>query len=187
LAWTSGLKVPLLTIGRSCPLKTILLGDLVGCDSPLQIAMAYWHIIIFSRVLSHLTQKDKIQTKRAPNCHYYLQMAVTPKWKDSIALWYHIRAFFSRVEIPSNDINSHSFLMNKKGLNKSYSYVLQAQISICTVIINGLGGRPVSLLPKLYSELYKCGNYSWFCWDIGCSSPEDNAALRHIFSVDSQT
>jgi hypothetical protein len=37
LAWKLGLKVPLLPLGHSCPLQTILLGDLVGCDSPLQI------------------------------------------------------------------------------------------------------------------------------------------------------
>ena len=42
LAWKSGLKVPFLPLGRSCPLQTILLSDLVGCDSPLQIVMAVW-------------------------------------------------------------------------------------------------------------------------------------------------
>jgi hypothetical protein len=35
LAWKSGLKVPLLPLGRSYPLQTILMNDLVGCDSPL--------------------------------------------------------------------------------------------------------------------------------------------------------
>ncbi len=48
LAWKSGLKVPFLPFGRSCPLKTILLSDLVGCDSPLRT-------ILFSRGLSHPT------------------------------------------------------------------------------------------------------------------------------------
>jgi hypothetical protein len=42
LAWKSGLKVPLLHLGCSCSLKTILLSDLVGCDSPLQTVMAVW-------------------------------------------------------------------------------------------------------------------------------------------------
>ncbi len=37
--------------------------------------------------LSHLTQKVQIQTKMAPNCHYYLQRAVTPDWMGSSALW----------------------------------------------------------------------------------------------------
>jgi hypothetical protein len=78
--------VPLLHLGRSCLLQTILLSDLVGCDSPLQIVMAIWCTIIVSRGLSHQTQKVQIQTKRAPNCHYYLQRAVTPEWKGSIAL-----------------------------------------------------------------------------------------------------
>ncbi len=34
--------MPLLPIGRSCALETILLSDLVGCDSPLHIVMAIW-------------------------------------------------------------------------------------------------------------------------------------------------
>ncbi len=57
LAWKSGLKVPFLLLGPSCPLQTILLSDLAGCDSPLQIVMAYWHTTLFSRGLSHSTQK----------------------------------------------------------------------------------------------------------------------------------
>jgi hypothetical protein len=40
LAWISGLKVPLMPLGPSCPLQTILLSDLVGCGSLLQIVMA---------------------------------------------------------------------------------------------------------------------------------------------------
>jgi hypothetical protein len=32
----------LLHLGPSCPLQTILLSDLVGCDSLLQIVMAVW-------------------------------------------------------------------------------------------------------------------------------------------------
>jgi hypothetical protein len=65
-----------------------------------------------------------MQTKRAPNCHYYLQRAVTSKWMGSIALLKHIRAFFLRVEKPSDDINSSLFLINKKGLRQS-EYLLQ--------------------------------------------------------------
>ncbi len=42
LARKSGPKVPFLPLGRSCPLQTILLRDLVGCDSPLQIVMDFW-------------------------------------------------------------------------------------------------------------------------------------------------
>jgi hypothetical protein len=33
----------ILPLGPSCPLQTILLSDLVGCDSPLQIVVAVWH------------------------------------------------------------------------------------------------------------------------------------------------
>ncbi len=40
LACVSGPIVPLLPLGPSCPLQTILLSDLVGCGSPLQIVMA---------------------------------------------------------------------------------------------------------------------------------------------------
>ncbi len=81
------LKVHFMPLGRSCPLKTILLNDLVGCDSPLQIVMAFWGTIIISRGMSHPTQKVWIQTKRVPNCHHYLHRAVTPNWMGSIALW----------------------------------------------------------------------------------------------------
>ena len=41
-AWKSGVKVPLLSFGRSSFLQTILLSDLVGCDCPLQIVMTLW-------------------------------------------------------------------------------------------------------------------------------------------------
>jgi hypothetical protein len=45
------------SLGRSCPQQPVLLSDLVGCDSPLQIVMAFWGTIIISRWLSHPTQK----------------------------------------------------------------------------------------------------------------------------------
>ncbi len=86
LAWKSGLNVPLLPLEHSCLLQAILLSGLVGCGSPLQIVMAVWRTIIFSRGLSRPTQKIQIQTKRAPNCHYYLQRDVTPDLKGSLAL-----------------------------------------------------------------------------------------------------
>jgi hypothetical protein len=57
LAWKSGLKVSFLPLGRFCPLQTVLLSDLVGCDSPLQMVIAFWSTIIVSRGLSHPTQK----------------------------------------------------------------------------------------------------------------------------------
>jgi hypothetical protein len=41
--------------------------------------------IIVSSRLSHPAQEDQIQ-KSAPNCHYYLQRAVTPDWMGSSAL-----------------------------------------------------------------------------------------------------
>ncbi len=89
LAWKSlRLQRAFLPLGRSCPLQTIpTLSDLVGCDSPLQMVMAGWRTIIVSRELSHPVQKVWIQTKKMPNCHYYLQRAVTPDWMGGIALW----------------------------------------------------------------------------------------------------
>ncbi len=86
LAWKSGLRVPFLPLGRSCPLQTILLGDLVRSDSPVQIVIPFGALIV-SRGLSHPTQKVWIQTKRAQNCHYSPQRAVTPDCMGSIALW----------------------------------------------------------------------------------------------------
>jgi hypothetical protein len=40
-AWKSGLKAPLLPLETFSPLQTILLSDLVRCDSPLEIIMAF--------------------------------------------------------------------------------------------------------------------------------------------------
>jgi hypothetical protein len=40
LALTPGLKMTLLPLGPSSPLQAILLSDLVGCGSPLQIVIA---------------------------------------------------------------------------------------------------------------------------------------------------
>jgi hypothetical protein len=55
MAWKSGLSVPFLPLGRSCPLQTILLSDLAGYESPLHIVMTLWGTIIVSRGLSHRT------------------------------------------------------------------------------------------------------------------------------------
>jgi hypothetical protein len=76
--------------------------------------MAVWWTIIVRAVTPNPESSNS--NKRTPNCHYYLQRAVASNWKGSIALWKHIRAFFSRVEKPSDDINNRLFLMNKKGL-----------------------------------------------------------------------
>jgi hypothetical protein len=103
--------VPLLPFGRPCP----LLSDLVGCDSPLQIVMAVWRTIIFSRGLSHPTQKVQIQTKRAPNFHYFLQRAVIPTGRAASPSDNISGRFFKDGE-PFDDINSRSFLTIKKGL-----------------------------------------------------------------------
>jgi hypothetical protein len=46
LAWKSALKVPLLPLGHSCTLQTILLSDLAGCDSLLQKVLAAWRTFL---------------------------------------------------------------------------------------------------------------------------------------------
>jgi hypothetical protein len=45
-AWKSCFKVSLLSLGSSCPLQTILLSDLVICDSQLQIVVAVQHTFL---------------------------------------------------------------------------------------------------------------------------------------------
>ncbi len=62
-------------------------------------------------------QRALIQNKSAPNCYYHLQRAVTPNWMGSIALWEHIRVFFSWSEKPSEEITRRLFLINMKGLS----------------------------------------------------------------------
>ncbi len=87
LAWKSGFKVPFLPLGRSFLLQTILLNDLVGCDSPLQIVMAFWCTIIVSRGLSHPTQKVLIQIKRVPNCPLITYQGIFFKGRET--LWWY--------------------------------------------------------------------------------------------------
>jgi hypothetical protein len=89
--------VPLLPLGPSCFLQTILLSDLVRCEILLQIAMAIWRAfakfeahqtaIIVSSGLPYPTHQDQIKRKvRQNKGHYYLQRAVTPDWMGSIDL-----------------------------------------------------------------------------------------------------
>jgi hypothetical protein len=66
--------------------------------------MAVWHTITVSR-----TQPRKFAFKqKGRNCHYYLQRAVKTDGMGSFVLC------VLRVEKPSDDINSHLVLMNKK-------------------------------------------------------------------------
>jgi hypothetical protein len=85
LARKSGLKVPLLPLGPSCPLQTILLSDLLGFDSPLQLVLDLWTAFLQLEVhqtaikvssgLPHLTQQvqfKKMYAKRpllSAGCH----------------------------------------------------------------------------------------------------------------------
>jgi hypothetical protein len=99
LAWKSALKVPLLPLRRYCPLQTILLSDLVGCDSPLQIVMATWRTIIVSRGLSHPTQKVQIQTKRAPTAITICRRLSHPTGRATLPSD-NIRGFFQGCRNP---------------------------------------------------------------------------------------
>jgi hypothetical protein len=111
-------------LGRSCPLQTILLSDLAGCDSPLQIILAFWRTIIVIRELSHLTQKVWIQNKKglpllsAEGCHTRLDGQHCPLityqgvfFKGGETLWWH---------------KSRLFFRNKKGLTTKLKHLLKA-------------------------------------------------------------
>ncbi len=73
--------MPLLTLGPSCPLQTILLSDLVECDGPLQIVMAFWRTFFkiwcapnsnyFSPAGCHTRPRKSNFEKSAPHCYYY--------------------------------------------------------------------------------------------------------------------
>jgi hypothetical protein len=77
-------KVPILPRGPSCPLKTILLGDLVRVWQPMQIVMAIWFGVPFfqnlklarrslpSAAVYHTQPSKFILKKRVPNGYYNL-------------------------------------------------------------------------------------------------------------------
>jgi hypothetical protein len=126
MAWKSGLKVLLLPVGISCTLQTILLSDLVGCDTPLQIIMVFGALFfkfeasqtatIVSSGRPHPTQHVKIQNKvRQTAITIFSGQAHPTGWAALPSEKNH--TVFSRAEKPSEDVNSHLFLMNKKGLN----------------------------------------------------------------------
>ncbi len=65
--------------GPSCPLQTILLSDLIGCDRPLQMVMTIWRIFLnLKRAKQPLLPAEGCHTpprkfrlkKTVPNCHY---------------------------------------------------------------------------------------------------------------------
>jgi len=129
--------VPFLPWGCYCPLQTILLSDQVGCDSPLQKEMAVWRPL----------KKKKFKGWKRP---LLSAEPVIPSWMGTTALWEQpnkkkgakqpllstegchtqvdghrcpLRTYlgiFLRVWRPSEDINSHLFLMNKKRLKEYF-------------------------------------------------------------------
>jgi hypothetical protein len=125
LALKSGLNVPLLPLGPSCPLQAILLRDLVGFDSLLRIIMAIWRTflkfetrktaIIVSRGLSNPSRKEvQIQKLVRPNAISGLSH---PTGWAALTSENISRRFFQGCRIFSEDINSRSFLINLKGFN----------------------------------------------------------------------
>jgi hypothetical protein len=77
-------------------MQTILLSDLVGCDSPPQIVMAIWRIffLILKRAKQPLlsaagchTQPSQFKFfKKCNKLPLPSQQAITPDWRGSIAL-----------------------------------------------------------------------------------------------------
>ncbi len=94
--------MPLLPLGPSCPLQTILLSDLVWYDSPLQIEMVVWRAFFKFKA----SQLAMIVCYRLPHPTQHVQT-------------YH--GVFSRAEKSSQDITQGLFLMNMKGLTNLLS------------------------------------------------------------------
>ena len=113
-------------LGASCPQHTILLSDLVGYDSPLQIVMTVWHTFLIFHArqiaivvccnLPHPTQ----QVQSSPNDHYYLQRAVTPHRMRSTDLWRHTFERFFKGQRNLEGITRRYFLMSMKGLSLNW-------------------------------------------------------------------
>jgi len=127
MALKSGLKVPLLPSGRYCPLQTILLSDLVGCYSLLQIVMAVpctfskfearQIAIIVSSGLHSCPCKFKLKTSvkctklpllSAVGCHTRLDGQHCPLRTDQMV-------FFQRLRNPLKILIAVYFFMNKEG------------------------------------------------------------------------
>ncbi len=127
MAWKSGLKMPLLPIGPSSPLQTILLSDLFRCDSPLQIVKAVWHTFFYNfkpAKQPYCQQRAVTPDPGSSNFKKVCQPAITICWGLShLPGWAALhfenisRSFFQGWRNPLKDINSRVFLKNKKGLN----------------------------------------------------------------------
>jgi hypothetical protein len=68
-------------------------------------------------------------------------------------------AFFSRVEKPSDDINSHLFLMNKKGLNIQYAkhfpkYYRNFILKVKNTCVGRMTGGTAIVFSKVYEFIY---------------------------------
>ncbi len=129
MAWKSGLKVPFLTLGPSCPLQIVLLSDLAGCDSPLQIVMVIWctflkfevrQIALLSAAGCHTGQGFQIQKKctilpflAADCCHTRLDGQHCPLRTSQL---------YFKAEALSKGINICLSLINKKGLSKLWRH-----------------------------------------------------------------
>jgi hypothetical protein len=100
-----------LLLGRSCPPQTILLSDLVRCAqlSAVSNGLLAYHYCQQRAVTLESLNSNKKGTKlpllSAGGCHTRLDGQHCPM----------IREVSSKVEKPSDDMNSHLFLMNKKG------------------------------------------------------------------------
>ncbi len=120
--------MPLLPLGSSFPLQTILLSDLIGCDSLLQIVMAVWRTFLKFEAL-------QIDITICSGQSHPTGWAALPS--ENISL-----RFFSRAEKPSEGIARCLFLMNMKGLTRNvqkkvfYPNGLQA-MCVCESVSGG--------------------------------------------------
>ncbi len=91
-------------------MQTILLSDLVGCDSPLQIVKPFGSPLLSAEGCHTRPRKFEFKQNGRKTA---IKLSITISAEGC-----HTRLdgrFFSRVEKPSDDINSRLFLMNKKG------------------------------------------------------------------------
>ncbi len=123
LAWKSGLKVSFLPLGPSCSLQILLLSDLGGGDSPLQIVIAVLLTFFCSTSNNHYCQQwAPTPDPASSNSKKCVKLSLLSAEGFQTRLnWHHCHlrtyySFFSRLEKPSEDTVSRLFFINMKGL-----------------------------------------------------------------------
>ncbi len=172
--------MPLLPVGRCCPLQTIL-SDLVRCeDSNGRFTHHYCQqrAVTTDPESSNSNRKGaKLPLLSAEGCHTWLEGQHCPLITNQ-------GVFFQGGE-PSADINSRLFLMNKKGLNIKYTCSLNPAGNIL-MLCRRAASRPESqmgLSPSLYlfsrpryiilCQKGRIGSFSW-CFSSSNPTPPKN-------------